>query len=171
MYGLLPVVRFLLERGASVHKTDKHLQNALHYATKTVDEAGVLALLVDAGGDVNCRDNLGRNVVHAAARVSHKKQLEYMIGLSGSKPVEVFAFDLQGRTPESLAHDVSTKVLFAMCRPVRSRPLLVVSWCVCVCFDLRLLCRENFRCVSACETELLCLCLSSACLCFDARLV
>lgn len=118
MFGHIDAVRVLLERGASVSKTDKHKQTVLHYATKTLDNEAVLRLLVERGGDLNARDNSGRTVLHLAARMGHIRQVRYLASAAASGLVDLNAKDNDGRTADMLAHDVNIKVLLVMDKKV-----------------------------------------------------
>jgi ankyrin repeat protein len=113
-FGQLEAVQWLLGNGASVSVTDKHEQAALHYVAKTVDSVDVLTVLLQAGAAINRRDELGRTVLHAAARAGHRKQVHALVNAPG---VDLRVADHSGQLQMHLTQDTEIKVLFVMKRP------------------------------------------------------
>ena len=118
----LPMVKFLVGRGADVNGTAFYSRTPLHRATESpgvaaflirsgsrvdardkLDEtalhsagnAGVIRVLVSAGADVNARDHLGRTPLYHAARILKLDRMRALLG-SGADPA---AKDVYGMTP------------------------------------------------------------------------
>ena len=70
--GNVPIVKLLLERGASTSLKDDLGNYALHKAAECVNVAPVLKLLLDHGADVNVCGTSGRTALHLVAACNRK---------------------------------------------------------------------------------------------------
>jgi ankyrin repeat protein/L-ascorbate metabolism protein UlaG (beta-lactamase superfamily) len=89
-----PIVRLLLDNGASLDARNASRQTPLLYAAY----AGfprVVELLVSRGAVVQYKDTNGRSPIHYAAREGHPEVVEFLIG----KGADLSLPDNQGRTP------------------------------------------------------------------------
>jgi ankyrin repeat protein len=105
------LIRFLVRRGADLHAVDNLGRTAMHYlaAGESAIDPETLALLLDAGLDVNARDSTGATPLHAAVACGveaddHRPKTPWMGGYQPIKMLidmgaDLEAHDLRGRTP------------------------------------------------------------------------
>lgn len=74
------LVRFLIDHGADISKSDYHGQNALFYAIKSGNNKTV-ALLVESGVPIDARDKLGQTPLFYAAAEGDLKVVQLLLEL------------------------------------------------------------------------------------------
>lgn len=82
--GQPEAVRFLLTRGANIHAPSQNemATTALHCAVtgwQAGRRAGVAAILLDRGGDLEATDSRGNTVLHLATREGTRETLELLL--------------------------------------------------------------------------------------------
>jgi len=76
--GHVPVIKVLLQNGASVNQQDVMGRTALHLAAEKGQSAALCAL-IDGGADPNKPTSLGKTALHFAAEYSHSTMAKYLI--------------------------------------------------------------------------------------------
>eukprot|EP01133_Synstelium_polycarpum_P004399 gene4399-5148_t len=96
-YNEIKVVRFLVERGVSVHSSDLLAQTPLHWAAYQGHTQLVL-FLVNKGAAVDPVDSFGRTPLHWAAYKGHMDAIKALCGFGAS----LLFKDAEGNTPIDL---------------------------------------------------------------------
>ena len=123
--GNLPMVKLLLENGATVLSQTGHGIQAAHLAAR-IGSISILEALFDAGAHVNCSDSRGRRPIHY---ISESQDLPHVINYLGERGADVSGVDsAEELTPLLLAceHDFTgnIKTLLSLRAPVREHPSL-----------------------------------------------
>ncbi|KAI9458501.1 ankyrin repeat-containing domain protein [Boletus coccyginus] len=94
-----PVIRFLLDKGASIHVTNSSGDTLLHLVTAHFSDTECLRrtkLLVHAGCDPHACNLAGEMPFHFAAREGHILVMEYLLSLGISLPSNIMHTQLEG---------------------------------------------------------------------------
>ena len=80
-YGNLHIVRYLLDKGASVNAVDKDGWSALHHScyTEEGDKGDIFKLLVERGANVYAITSAGSTMLHVAARGGYVSIVQYLL--------------------------------------------------------------------------------------------
>ncbi|KAK0757304.1 hypothetical protein N5P37_010024 [Trichoderma harzianum] len=92
-FGHEAIVKLLLDKGADINATDKHLNTPLHEAIIRRQEA-MVALLLNKGANINAVNHHHRTPLHIAARGE-----EVIVKLLLDKSADFEAADYDGKTP------------------------------------------------------------------------
>ena len=90
--GNLPMVRLLLEKGASICSETGLGVQAIHMAARN-GSVEMLAILLDAGADVNCADRYGSQPLHYASESRDQPNVIRYLGLRGASINELHRLD------------------------------------------------------------------------------
>ena len=121
--GNLPMVKLLLENGATVLSQTGHGIQAAHLAAR-IGSISILEALFDAGAHVNCSDLRGRRPIHY---ISESQDLPHVIRYLGEKGADVSGVDSAAElTPLLLACEYdftgNIEALLSLGAPVREHP-------------------------------------------------
>jgi ankyrin repeat protein len=93
VFGLIGVIRLLIEQGNDINAKTTSGETALHGAAKSGHEAVVL-LLLEKGADIEARAQYGRTALHSAAESGH----ETVVRLLLKKGIDIKVKDRYGGT-------------------------------------------------------------------------
>ncbi|MEP6572457.1 MAG: ankyrin repeat domain-containing protein [Gemmatimonadota bacterium] len=101
-FGREDVARTLLERGAEVHFSSLNtMRNQPMHAAAAGRHAGIVALILDAGGDPNARQVGGWTPLHAAAQNGQRELVELLL----ARGADASLLSESGMTPFALAEE------------------------------------------------------------------
>ena len=123
--GNLPMVKLLLEKGATVRSETGQGIQAAHLAAR-IGSISILEALFDAGAHVNCSDLRGRRPIHY---ISESQDLPHVIHYLGEKGADLSGVDsAEELTPLLLACEYgftgNIEALLSLRAPVREHPSL-----------------------------------------------
>ena len=102
--GKIPVIRYLLEKGASVNAVDSDEWTVLHYSANAIGETvHRFKLLVDAGANVYARSVSGRTVLHMAVCVQNMNIVQFILDHT---LLDINTKDRYAHTPLSETSDI-----------------------------------------------------------------
>ncbi|MBS4169293.1 HEAT repeat domain-containing protein [Parachlamydia sp. AcF125] len=104
MAGNIPIVQFLLDRGADVRKFDSCQNSALHHACQSQkDCVDIVKLLLQYDPVLmRAKNSAGQTPLHLSAFMGNAKSLEYLL-VQIADPCEVDLQDMEGNTSLHLA--------------------------------------------------------------------
>mmetsp|Transcript_7351 Transcript_7351/g.23518 ORF Transcript_7351/g.23518 Transcript_7351/m.23518 type:complete len:252 (-) Transcript_7351:356-1111(-) len=104
--GQLALLSALL-RGerADVNTTDAAHQTALHFGCASLrpEATGIVQALVAAGANPNAKDMTGSTPLHNAVRTGSTATVEFLVGITGSTPLNLNVSDVYMDTPLHIA--------------------------------------------------------------------
>ena len=105
--GTTPLIKFFIDKGASVHVTHPSGDTLLHLAMRVPWETECLKrtkLLANAGCDLHACNLAGETPFHIAARQGHVPVMEYLLSLGISVPSDVMRTQLEGGDLQTQSH-------------------------------------------------------------------
>lgn len=120
--GDIPMMTFLLQRGASVHARDRWQHRPLHYAIDS-GNAEAVKLLLDSGADVNAASYGGKSVLHEAAIIGKPEIVKLLLerGADPSRRAE------DGTTPADRARARGHQAALALLQPPPPPPVVMAQ--------------------------------------------